>query len=73
MRTFPMKRMPVTIRSSGLSAVVLDMDLPDDAFGADGQPRNGYVIVDGTRCWVESSDMGRVSRRQMMFGELDLA
>ena len=49
------------------------MNLPDDAFGSDDLPRNGYVINADVRCWVEINDLGRVTRQQMTFGELDLA
>ena len=73
MQTFPMKRMPVIVRSTGQFAAVLDMNLPDEAFDADGLPRNGYVIPGDVRCWIEINDMGRVSRHEVTFGDLDLA
>lgn len=44
MRTYPMKQMPVVVKATGQGAVVLDMDLPDDAFTDDGEPRGGYII-----------------------------
>lgn len=72
MRRFPMNRMPVVIRSTGQQAVVLDMNLPDEAFTADGKPHD-KVIPEDVRCWIEVNDMGSVSRRELAFGDLDLA
>lgn len=60
---------PVNLKSNGARVTIVEMELPDEAFAADGKVRHGYVIPNDVRCLIEETDMGRVTRRYVCFDE----
>lgn len=55
MRTKTM-RMPVNLKATGARTTIVEMELPDEAFAADGELKNGYSIPDDVRCVIEDVD-----------------